>query len=228
LKIDPLADFFSIFNFQFLNMPILWRITDSPTAVQLHEIAKLLIGGGVVLLPTDTIYGLHAAATNEAAVARIAEIKGREDTKPFVVIAGAIEQLDDVGVETSSEILAKLRKIWPAPLTAILPVRKPIAATRGRDTIAIRIPDLDWLRGLAVESGPLVSTSANRSGDPPVETPDALARDLQDRIDAIADAGPQTGQASAILDLSGAEPRLIREGAGSFTQKVWKSLWNSL
>ena len=209
-------------------MTIRWHITAAPTAVQLHEIARLLAGGGVVLLPTDTIYGLHAVATNEDAVERIAGIKGREDTKPFVVIAGSIEQIEELDVEAPPEILEKLGRIWPAPLTVVLRVKRPIAATRGGETIAIRIPDVDWLRGLAVESGPLISTSANRSGEPAIESPDALARDLQNRIDAIVDAGLQRGEASAIVDISGEEPVLIREGAGSFTQKVWKSLWKSL
>lgn len=205
-----------------------WYIDDAPTALQLHGIEELLRDGGVVLLPTDTIYGLHASATQDAAVARVAELKGRDETKPFIVLAGSIEQLTELGVLAERETMDALAGIWPAPLTAILPLREPIAASRGASSLAVRIPALDWLRELAGRCGPLVSTSANRSGEPPVTTPSALARDLQSSLDAIVDGGPRTGEPSAILDLTGAEPRFIREGEPSFTQNVWKRLRKSL
>ncbi len=205
-----------------------WHIRDAPSALQLNEIARILREGKVALLPTDTIYGLHALATDAAAVERIADIKGREETKPFVVIAATLEQIEQLGVDTDPHVFESLGAIWPAPLTVVLPLRAPIPASRGASTLAVRIPALDWLRELAFRTGALVSTSANRSGEPPVQTPSALARDLQNRIDAVVDAGPRTGEPSAILDLTGAEPRFIREGEESFTQKVWKSLRKSL
>jgi L-threonylcarbamoyladenylate synthase len=205
-----------------------WHIEDRPSAVQLTEIARLLNGGSVVLLPTDTIYGLHARALDAQAVARVAEIKGREETKAFIVLAASIEQLADLGIAADPDLLAGLASIWPAPLTAILPLREPVAASRGASTLAVRIPDLDWLRELVARTGPLVSTSANRSGEPPVQRPSEFARDLHDRVDAIVDAGARTGAPSAILDLTTAEPRFIREGEFSFTQKVWKTLRKSL
>jgi len=205
-----------------------WHITHAPSAVQLTEIARLLNGGCVVLLPTDTIYGLHARAMDEQAVARVVDIKGREETKPFIVLASSIEQLQGLGVDADPEILSSLASIWPAPLTAILPLRQPVPASRGASTLAVRIPALDWLRELAERTGPLVSTSANRSGEPPVRRPSEFARDLHDRVDAIVDAGPREGEPSAILDLTSTEPRFIREGEHSFTQKVWKTLRKSL
>lgn len=205
-----------------------WRITDRPTAVQLHEIARLLDEGRVLLLPTDTIYGLHAVATNEEAVAKVAAIKGREDTKPFVVIAGSTDQFPQLGIDADPELLSRLDSIWPAPLTAILPLTRPIAASRGAATVAIRIPALDWLRELAARTGPLVSTSANRSAAPPATRPAELEQELLAELDGVVDAGPLSGEPSAILDLSGSEPRFIREGHSSFTQLVWKTLWKTL
>jgi len=192
--------------------------------LQLAEIGRTLSAGGVVLMPTDTIYGLHALALDGAAVARVADIKGREETKPFVVLTASVAQLDLLGVSAAPEVVAALESIWPAPLTAILPLREPVAASRGASTVAVRIPALEWLRELVSRTGPLVSTSANRSGEPPVVSPDSLGRDLQERLDAIVDGGVRDGAASAILDLSTAEPRFIREGEFSFTQNVWKTL----
>jgi len=197
-----------------------WHIADAPSSLQLKEIGDALAGGAVVLMPTDTIYGLHAVARNEDAVARIAELKGRDEgKKPFIVLASSVSQFPALGIAARPEIVQALDSIWPAPLTAILP--------RGEKTLAVRIPALDWLRALIERTGPLVSTSANRSGEPAVDRPEALARDLQDALD-IVDGGVRKGEPSAILDLTGDEPRFIREGHPSFTQKVWKTLRNSL
>ena len=205
-----------------------WYLKEAPSALQINEIAQLLRDGKIVLLPTDTIYGLHALATDAAAVARIAELKGREDDKPFIVLAASIDQLTEIGIEAEVDLLRRLNNIWPAPLTAILPLRQPIPASRGASSLAVRIPALDWLRDLITRTGPLVSTSANRSGEPPVQSPTTLAFDLQEALDAVIDGGPRTGEPSAILDLSGSEPRFIREGEKSFTQNVWKTLRKSL
>ncbi len=204
-----------------------WHIKDAPTALQLHEISQILRAGGIVLLPTDTIYGLHALASDDAAVARVADLKGR-DEKAFIVLASSVEQLTDLGVSADAALLGTLGSIWPAPLTAVLPLSAPVPASRGASTLAVRIPALDWLRELVARTGPLVSTSANRTGEPAATEPKRVARDLQDRLDAVVDGGVRAGEPSAILDLTGTEPRFIREGDRSFTQKVWKTLRNSL
>lgn len=201
-----------------------WQIQESPSTLQLNEIARALAGGAVVLMPTDTIYGLHALALDAEAVARVAEIKGREETKPFIVLAGSIDQLPLLGVSAEHDTLDALASVWPAPLTAILPLQAPIPASRGALTLAVRIPALDWLRELVLRTGPLVSTSANRSGEPAIESPALLARELQDRLDAIVDGGLRGGEPSTIVDLTSGEPQLLRDGQHSFTQNLWKRL----
>jgi L-threonylcarbamoyladenylate synthase len=205
-----------------------WSIPEAPSALQLTEIARTLAEGRVVLMPTDTIYGLHAVALDEDAVARVVALKGREETKPFVVLASSLDQLPLLGVETPPETLAALASLWPAPLTAVLPLRAPIPASRGASSLAVRIPALEWLRDLVRRTGPLVSTSANRSGEPAVDRPSALARELQESVDAIVDGGPRTGEPSTIVDLTSAEPHILRAGEHSFTQIVWKTLRKTL
>jgi tRNA threonylcarbamoyl adenosine modification protein (Sua5/YciO/YrdC/YwlC family) len=170
----------------------------------------------VALLPTDTIYGLHALAIDEQAVARIRSMKERGDDKPFVVIAASVEQLETLG----ATIPDALREIWPAPLTAIL--------AAGDRTIAARVPDLPWLRALLDRTGPLISTSANRSGEPPITTPEMLATDLLEALDALLDAGLREGQPSTIVDFTGGEPRVVREGDPGFSQFLRKRLWKEL
>jgi L-threonylcarbamoyladenylate synthase len=193
-----------------------WRVEGDPSDEVLHELAEILKAGGVALLPTDTIYGLHAVATDEQAVARVTAMKGRADDKRFVVIASSIDQLRALGATVPEE----LECLWPAPLTAIL--------ASGAKTIAVRIPDLGWLRALLTRTGPLVSTSANSAGEPPIASVDSLARDMQKALDAILDQGSREGKPSTIVDFTGSEPRLIREGDPVFSQFLWKTLRKDL
>ena len=179
-------------------------------------------------MPTDTIYGLHALADDENAVQRLIDAKGRDEGKPFVVVGASIEQLEHLGATFTTSTRKILSEVWPGPLTAIVPLEKPIAASRGTSKIAVRVPALDSLRELLELTGPLASTSANRSGEPPINDPRALSHDLHARIDAIVDAGPRDGEPSTIVDFTGDEPRLIRGDQTFFTQKVWKTLRKSL
>ena len=193
-----------------------WTIAGEPSPEQIDEIAATLRAGGVVLLPTDTIYGLHAREDDRDGIARIVAIKGRDEKKPFVTLASSVVQIESLGARVDP----LLRDLWPAPLTAILP--------RGSTTIAVRVPDLDWLRALLEQSGPLISTSANRSGEPPITSPDALGKDAIRTLDGIADAGPREGKPSAIVDFTGETPHVVREGDLLFAQKLRKSLRKSL
>ena len=202
-------------------------IDGAPTDAQRHEIADVLARGGVVLMPTDTIYGLHTLACDDHAVHRLAEIKGR-DAKPFVVIANSLDQIDSIGVILPPSKRTVLESLWPAPLTAVVPLREPIAASRGSSSIAVRVPDLAWLCELLALTGPLASTSANPSGAPHVSQPRDLSPEISDSLDGIVDAGLQHGNPSTIFDFTFESPRLVRAGEELFTQKVWKTLRKSL
>jgi L-threonylcarbamoyladenylate synthase len=193
-----------------------WRVDGVPGSEVLDELADVLRSGGVALLPTDTIYGLHAIAANQQAVDRIAAMKERPSEKAFVVIAASVEQLESIGV-TVPDVL---RNTWPAPLTAIL--------HSGETTVAARVPDLDWLRSLLDRTGPLVSTSANRSGEAPITSPEMLDPAMKNRLDALLDQGIHDGNPSTIVDFTGNEPRMVREGDSGFTQILRKSLWKDL
>jgi L-threonylcarbamoyladenylate synthase len=201
-----------------------WTAAPQPNAADIGAIAEVLRGGGVMLLPTDTIYGLHGVATDDRAIGRIASMKGRDAAKPFVVIGASMQQLQDIGVDFGARARQVLQSLWPAPLTAILPLRLPVAASRGAATLAVRVPDLEWLRALVAICGPLASTSANLSGEAPVETPEMLSHALQTSLDGIVDAGPLKGEPSVIVDFTGDSTRITREGDTVFTQKVWKTL----
>jgi tRNA threonylcarbamoyl adenosine modification protein (Sua5/YciO/YrdC/YwlC family) len=192
-----------------------WTIGDAPTESQIDEVAVLLRSGGILLMPTDTIYGLHALANDDSA-ARVAEIKGRDEGKRFVVVGASVDQLEATGAEVPDV----LRTIWPAPVTAVM--------RRGGSTIAARVPALDWLRRLLEQTGPLFSTSANRSGEPPITEPSDLEPKLLEQLDGVIDGGRIIGKASAIVDFTGTEPRFIRDGDPRFTQSLRKTLSKKL
>lgn len=205
-----------------------WTLEGDPSPDHLRDLTKILCDGGVALLPTDTIYGLHAVADHQSAILRIASMKARDDTKPFIILGSSLDQLENAGAAPSDRIRPVLDELWPGPLTAIVPLTKRIAAARGASSIGMRVPDLAWLRALLERTGPLASTSANRSGEAPITSPQSLSHDLQIQLDALVDAGPLEGKASAVVDFTGDEPRFIRDGERLFTQKVWKTLRKSL
>jgi L-threonylcarbamoyladenylate synthase len=210
-------------------MPVTWNLDAAvPSPAHFDAIATSLGGGGVVLLPTDTIYGLHAVASDADAVQRIVAMKGRDEDKPLVVLASDLAQLRTLGVELSANAAAVLALLWPAPLTAILPLTRPLPAARGASSVATRIPAIAWLRDLIARTGPLASTSANRSGEPPLVDPREIDRGLHDKIDGIVAGSILAGAPSTIVDFRAATPVVVRQGEFLFTQNLWKTLWISL
>lgn len=199
-----------------------------PDPAGIAEIADVLSAGGIAILPTDTIYGLHALATDSAAIERIAEAKQRPPQRPLVVLCAHLEQARELGIAAEENILAGLEQLWPAPLTAILSLRLPIAATAGRDSIALRIPRTSWLRELLARTGPLASTSVNLSGEREVYSTEEIPEEIVARVDVILDSGILQATPSTLVDFTTIPPKVIREGEFFFTQKLWKTVWKSL
>lgn len=208
--------------------PIRWSFERSPSPATLEEIARVIRSGGVVILPTDTLYGLHADARNAAAIARIQACKSREGSKPLLVLCASTRQARELGVAMSPSTEAALGAIWPAPLTAILPLGSPVAASAGAATIGVRIPAVDWLRELTERTGPIASTSVNYAGEPPATGVDLVPAEIAVSVDGIADAGRLEGNASTIVDLSTSPPAILRQGEFDFTQELWKTVRKSL
>lgn len=195
-----------------------------PSDEVLAEIAAILQGGGVAILPTETIYGFHASATSEAAIRKIDIVKNRDAGKPFVMLCASIEQAKKVGIVFTKDNERRLDEIWPAPLTALLPVLSKIAAARNQEVVAVRISALSWLRRLCEIAGPIASTSVNRSGEEAISSTKEVSEELLTGVDAIVDVGRIEGQSSTIVDLTNELPKVVREGAFCFSQKLWKRL----
>ena len=206
------------------------RITSrdrAPSSEELSVVRQVFEEGGIAILPTDTLYGLHAPADNSAAVARIFDAKKRAGSQPLVVLCSSIDQVRDLGVEMDESTARALDGLWPAPLTAILRLREPIAATAGLSTAAVRVPDLAWLRELLESTGPLASTSVNLSGERAVYSTDEIPMELLEKVDVLLDGGTLESSASTLVDFTSETPRVVREGKFLFTQNLWKTMWKS-
>lgn len=193
-------------------------------AAVLDELSTIIQHGGVVILPTETIYGFHAAADRHEAIARIDQIKRRDHDKPFLVLASSIEQAKAAGVVFHDDVEKKLANIWPAPLSVILPTSRAVAAAKGHASLAMRISTLPWLRRLCEIVGPIASTSLNRSGEGAICSTEEIPEEILNSVDAIVDAGHLNGVPSTIVDLTGRSPIVVREGAFTFAQNLWKTL----
>jgi L-threonylcarbamoyladenylate synthase len=185
--------------------------------MSIAQAARLILEGGLVAFPTETVYGLGGDATNERAVAAIFEAKGRPQFNPLishVLDAGEARRLVRWN-ETADKLAARF---WPGPLTLVLPRAKdsPIAllATAGLDTVAVRAPAHALAQALIRAVGrPLAAPSANRSGAVSPTRAEHVAESLGDRVQMILDGGPcAVGLESTVLDLTAAAPTLLRPG----------------
>lgn len=181
----------------------------------LDAAVRALNAGELVVYPTDTLLGLGARALDPGAVSKLIEAKGRAPTQPLSVAVGSYEEAEP-WTQLSPARRAELRDRLPGPYTLLIPssvlARRELApAVLGPEgTLGLRIPDHPIARALAARCGPIVSTSANRHGEPPARTP-AEARDaFGDRVQVYLPARPPpSGRPSELIDLTGARPRRI-------------------
>ncbi len=175
-----------------------------------------LAQGEVVLLQTDTLPGLHARLDRPAALAAISQLKGRAPGQTLLVIAATTEDALALTGPVAPAVAAFLARCWPGPFTAILPARcdLPRAVVAGDDpgTVAVRVPEPAALRRLLAASGPLASTSANRTGEAPAGDLAGAARAFPALSVWGGFRGPGLAAASAMIDLTGDGPRLLRPG----------------
>lgn len=183
---------------------------------QISAAADILRQGGLVGIPTETVYGLGANALDAEAVNKIFEAKGRPQDNPLIIHIPGPQWLPRYCEDVPPLAYTLARKFWPGPLTMILK-RKPIvpdATTAGLDTVGVRCPDHQVTLSIIREAGvPVAAPSANTSGRPSCTTAADVMEDMEGKIDAVVDGGPcQVGVESTILDLTCTPPRLLRPG----------------
>ena len=196
---------------------------------EVQRATDILAHAGVIVFPTDTLYGLGADAFDDEAVDRVYRIKGRDEKKPIHCIVADMEMAARYAeVSDDARLLAKA--FFPGPLTLILKKREEWSHGIGRnlDTIGMRIPRNDFCTALARSFGrPFTATSANRSGEAPHRTIEAIEvqlRDVANEISLAFDAGTlAASKPSTVVDLSGEEPVILREGAIEVAD-----IWNTI
>ena len=178
--------------------------------------AGIIRRGGLVAIPTETVYGLGANGLDEAAVAGIFAAKGRPQDNPLILHVAEPAEMERFCHSIPESAYALADKFWPGPLTMVLPARDlvPKRTTAGLPTVAVRCPDNDATRAIIRLSGvPIAAPSANLSGKPSTTTAEHVLHDHDGKIDAIVDGGPcRVGVESTIVDLTEERPRLLRPG----------------
>lgn len=178
---------------------------------------QVLARHGVVLLPTESFYGLGADPADEAAVERVFELKGRPADQALPVVCSDWQQVESL-VAIPDRYRVRLSRIWPAALTVVAPCRRPLPAARF-DTLAVRIPGHGLLRALLYRVGALTATSANRHREPPAVEVDPALAGLAGEPELALDGGRLAGgPASTLVDLTTDPPRLIRPGPVAWEQ----------
>ena len=190
---------------------------DEPRAERLEPAVASLRRGGVVALPTETYYGLAADPLDAAAVRRLLALKGKPDGSPVLLLLGDADQVALVARDCPPVFGLLSGMYWPGPLTLVVPARPelPPEITGGTGTVGVRVSGSALPRALAAALGrPITGTSANVRGQPPCRRALEVARAFPAGLDVILDGGPAPGGApSTVLDLCGAVPRIVREGA---------------
>jgi L-threonylcarbamoyladenylate synthase len=183
----------------------------------IEEVVAVIRGGQPVVLPTDTVYGLCADAYHQAPVRRLYRLKGRDELQPTALVAADVDVLLDAVPELRGRAGVIARALLPGPYTLILPnpARRFRWLTGNRpQTIGVRVPTVSGDPATVLERvGAVAATSANRPGEPDPRSVEEIPDELRLSCAAVLDVGPLPGTPSTVLDLTGPEPVVVREGA---------------
>ena len=190
-----------------------------PDKAILSKATEIIRDGGLVAFPTETVYGIAADATNPSAIKRIYEAKGRNKSKPILVLISHMDDLSCLVQYVPKRVERLMDACWPGPLTLVLPRASDCNVSRiacaGLETLALRVPENPAAQDLLTTfSGPIAAPSANISGSVSPTRADHISDSLLDKTDLILDGGPcKIGLESTVLDLTLDQPRILRHGA---------------
>jgi L-threonylcarbamoyladenylate synthase len=191
-------------------------ITIAATDVEGAEIAEWLAGGSVVILPTETVYGLAIKPGDVAAAQRVFELKARPRDFNLPVVIGRTDQLADLGVDFNETARALAERFWPGPLTLAMGFRADAERPEwlaGRIEVAIRFPDMKLLRDVAIAGGPILLTSANAHGTGAKQVASEAVDSLHGAVDYVVDGGTLSPTPSTIVNVRLAPAVIERVGA---------------
>lgn len=180
-----------------------------------QKAAESLRSGGVVIIPSESSYGMAALVSNKEAIKKLYQIKKRADNKPSLIIVGSINQAQDL-VDFSPKGLVLAGKYWPGGLTMVLDSKSrdlPEVIYGEGESLAVRLPDNQNLRDLALEVGPFILPSANFNGEKPPYNKEEIDPKLAGMVDFVLDEPTGGNQVSTLVDARGEEIKILRPGA---------------
>lgn len=187
------------------------------------DIIKTLKDGKLVIMPTDTIYGIIGDATNEDVINKVYEVKERPHDKPLLILVSNLSMLHELVTEIPKEKEKIIKKFWPGPLTILFKKSYKVSdtLTANSSLIAIRMPnDKRLLNIMNHLNRPLISTSANISSHNAITNPNQLEEKMKEKIDLIVDEGTVNNKASTLITIVNGKIEILREG--SLTEKIRK------
>ena len=187
---------------------------DPPPATVVLQAVRALAQGLPIGIPTDTVYGLAADPFRAGATDRIFAAKRRPRDVSLPLLVSGVEQALSVSTAVPALALELMARYWPGPLTIVIPARAGLAADLGDDdvTVGVRAPDHPVPLALCAAVGPLATTSANRHGEPPMTTAADVDATFGDTLPLVLDGGICAGSPSTVVDCTGEELKLLREG----------------
>ena len=193
---------------------------ENPNPKEIQKVVDILRNGGVIIYPTDTVYGLGCDITNAKAMEKVAKIKGVKLAKAnFSFVCNDLSHLSDYTKQIDTPTYKILKRALPGPYTFVLPGSNSLPkAFKKKRTVGIRVPDNNIARNIVFELGnPIVSTSIHDDDDVLEYTtdPELIFEKWQNLVDAIIDGGYGDNYASTVIDLTGVEPEVLRRGKGS-------------
>ena len=187
------------------------------------DIINTLKDGKLVIMPTDTIYGIIGDATNEDVINKVYEVKERPHDKPLLILVSNLSMLHELVTEIPKETEKIINKFWPGPLTILFKKSSKVsnALTANSALVAIRMPnDKRLLNIMNHLNRPLISTSANISSHDAITNPNQLEEKMKEKIDLIVDEGTVNNEASTLITIVNGKIEILREG--SLTEKIRK------
>jgi len=181
----------------------------------IRKVTAILGKGSIAVIPTDTLYGITGQALNKKIVERIYKIRKRASNKPFIVLINSFADLAKLGIEIGAEQKEFLKKVWPGPVSVILPCsgRNLKYLHRGTKTLAVRMPANYGLRLLIKKTGPLVAPSANTEGKPPAKNTQEAYKYFGQKVDVYLNAGKIISKPSTLVSLESGKFKILRQGA---------------
>ncbi len=193
----------------------------TPPARAIRRAAEVLNDGGIIIYPTDTVYGLGCSVEDKDAIERIHLIKRQRHDKPFSFVCSDLTHISEYA-HVSNNAFRIMKRLIPGPYTFILPAARmrhlPRILVSRRKTVGIRVPDspatLEIVRAIG---HPILSTSVTTETGEILNDPERIVAEFQNLVDLILDGGPLVSEPSTVLDLTGDEPIVVRQGAGDLT-----------